>query len=260
MPELPEVEMARRLLEAGALYQKIRAIDVRDSRILNSVSAQDLEGALSGRQLSSAIRHGKRLFLQIDSGLWLALHLGMTGWPVFLEKGDAEPRHTRLRIDFEGGTALAFDDLRIFGEVGLTEGPQDFLARRGIGPDALQMERETFLAAMSGRKGKIKPALLDQGLIAGLGNLYADEALFQSGICPQARSLKQERLEALYSAIQEVLMTSLASNADFEKLPDSYLLPHRRPGGTCPWDSTALGRIKIAGRTSYYCPLHQKKY
>ena len=259
MPELPEVEMARRLLHDRALHQRIRAAAVRDERILNAVSAQDLEGACIGRQFSSALRHGKRLFLEIDHSLWLTLHLGLTGWPVFLEKGSAEPRHTRLRIDFEGGAALAFDDPRIFGEVGLTASPQEFLARRGIGPDALQMEREAFLAAMSGRKGKIKPALLDQGLIAGLGNLYADEALFQSGICPQARSLKRERLEALYSATQEVLRTSLASNADFEKLPNSYLLPHRRPGGACPWDGTALQRIKIAGRTSYYCPQHQKK-
>jgi formamidopyrimidine-DNA glycosylase len=259
MPELPEVEMARRLLQVGALHKRIRAIAVRDSRILNSVSAQDLEGALSGRRLSSAIRHGKRLFLQIDSGLWLALHLGLTGWPVFLEKGDAEPRHTRLRIDFEGGTALAFDDLRIFGEVGLTESPQEFLTRRGIGQDALQMDREHFLAAMSGRKGKIKPALLDQGLIAGLGNLYADEALFQCGICPQARRLDRERLISLFSAIQEVLRTSLACNADFEKLPASYLLPVRHSGGNCPWDGAALQRRKIAGRTSYYCPQHQKE-
>ena len=251
--------MARRLLEAGALHQKIRAIDVRDPRILNSVSAQDLKSALANRQLSSAIRHGKRLFLQIDSGLWLALHLGLTGWPVFLVESDAEPRHTRLRIDFEGGAALAFDDLRIFGEVGLTESPQAFLYQRRIGPDALQMDREAFLAAMSGRKGKIKPALLDQGLIAGLGNLYADEALFQSGICPQARCLKRERLEGLFCAIQEVLRTSLACNADFEKLPDSYLLPHRHPDGTCPRDGAALKKIKIAGRTSYYCPVHQKE-
>ena len=251
--------MARRLLEAGALHKRIRAIDVRDARILNSVSAQDLEGVLAGRQLSSAIRHGKRLFLQIDSGLWLALHLGLTGWPVFLVESGAEPRHTRLRIDFEGGAALAFDDLRIFGEVGLTESPQAFLSQRGIGPDALQMEREAFLAAMSGRKGKIKPALLDQGRIAGLGKLYADEALFQSGICPQARCLKRERLEGLFCAIQKVLRTSLACNADFEKLPESYLLPHRRPGGACPWDGALLERIKIAGRTSYYCPLHQKE-
>mgnify|MGYP002682350793 FL=1 len=251
--------MARRLLEAGALHKRIRAIDVRDSRILNSVSAQDLEGALAGRQLSSAIRHGKRLFLQIDSGLWLALHLGLTGWPVFLVEGGAEPRHTRLRIDFEGGAALAFDDLRIFGEVGLTESPQAFLSQRGIGPDALLMDRESFLAAMSGRKGKIKPALLDQGLIAGLGNLYADEALFQSGICPQARILERERLEGLFCAIQKVLRTSLDCNADFDKLPHTFLLPHRHPGGACPWDGAALERIKIAGRTSYYCPVHQNK-
>ena len=251
--------MARRLLEAGALHKRIRAIDVRDARILNSVSAQELECVLTGRQLSSAIRHGKRLFLQIDSGQWLALHLGLTGWPFFLVESGAEPRHTRLRIDFEGGAALAFDDLRIFGEVGLTESPQEFLARRVIGPDALQMDREAFLAAMSGRKGKIKPALLDQGLIAGLGNLYADEALFQSSICPQARCLKQERLEGLFCAIQKVLKTSLAVNTNFEKLPASYLLPHRRPGGACPWDGALLERIKIAGRSSYYCPVHQKE-
>lgn len=259
MPELPEVEMARRLLQNRALHQKIKAATVRDGRILHAVSANDLEKALAGRQFSSALRHGKRLFLQIDPSQWLTLHLGLTGWPIILEKGGIEPRHTRLRIDFEGGAALALDDPRIFGQVGLTASPQAFLTERGIGPDALQMDREFFLAAMSGRRGKIKPALLDQGLIAGLGNLYADEALFQSGICPQARCLKQERLESLFCAIQEVLRTSLACNTDFEKLPRSYLLPHRRPGGACPWDGAALEKIKIAGRTSHYCPLHQKE-
>ena len=251
--------MARRLLEAGALHQKIRAIDVKDARILNSLSPQELERALTGRRLSTAVRHGKRLFLQIQSGKWLTLHLGLTGWPVVLEKGSPEPRYTRLRIDFEGGAALALEDLRIFGEVGLTESPQAFLSQRGVGTDALQMDKGSFLTAMSGRKGRIKPSLLDQGLIAGLGNLYADEALFQSGICPQARCLKRNRLEVLFCAIQEVLRTSLACNADFERLPDSYLLPHRRPGGACPWDGALLEKIKIAGRTCYYCPLHQKE-
>lgn len=259
MPELPEVEMARRLLHDRALHQRIRAAAVRDERILNAVSAQDLEGACIGRQFSSALRHGKRLFLEIDHSLWLTLHLGLTGWPVFLEKGSAEPRHTRLRIDFEGGAALAFDDPRIFGEVGLAASPQSFLKERGIGPDALQMERDDFLQAMSRRRGMIKPVLLDQSLLAGLGNLYADEALFQSGICPLARCLDRQRLDALFSAIQVVLKASLACHADFEKLPPSFLLPHRRPGGTCPRDGAALQHRKIAGRTSYYCPRHQKE-
>ena len=259
MPELPEVEMARRLLHDRALHRRIRAAAVRDERILNAVSAHDLEGACIGRQFSSALRHGKRLFLEIDHSLWLTLHLGLTGWPVFLEKGSAEPRHTRLRIDFEGGAALAFDDPRIFGEVGLAASPQSFLKERGIGPDALQMERDDFLQAMSRRRGMIKPVLLDQSLLAGLGNLYADEALFQSGICPQARCLDRQRLDALFSAIQEVLKASLACHADFEKLPPSFLLPHRRPGGICPWDGAALQHRKIAGRTSYYCPRHQKE-
>ena len=87
MPELPEVEMARRLLQKRALHQKIRAATVRDGRILHAVSANDLEKALAGRQFSSALRHGKRLFLQIDPSQWLTLHLGLTGWPIILERG-----------------------------------------------------------------------------------------------------------------------------------------------------------------------------
>lgn len=259
MPELPEVEMARRLLEATALHQKIRAATVRDVRILNAVSADDLKRALAGKQFSCALRHGKRLFLRAAPSLWLTLHLGLTGWLIYLQQGSQEPRHTRLRIDFESGSALAVDDPRIFGEVGLTESPQAFLRKRDIGPDALQMDREFFIAVMGGRKGRIKPALLDQSLLAGLGNLYADEALFQSSICPRARSLDHEKLEALFAAIQEVLRTSLACNADIEKLPDSYLLPHRFPGEACPRDGAALRQEKISGRTSYYCPLHQKE-
>lgn len=249
--------MVRRYLEATARHQTIRTAEVKDERILAKVSAKDLEDALVGKQFHCALRHGKRLFLKLHNSLWLALHLGLTGSMIYLEHGAKEPSHTRLRISFENGNSLAFDDPRIFGEVGLTKSPEAFLVERKIGPDALQLDREGFLKIMSGRKGLIKPALLNQSLIAGLGNLYADEALFQAGICPKTRGLNSVQLAVLFSSIQEVLRTALSTHADLEKLPDSYLLPHRHPGGTCPRDGALLCREKIGGRTSYFCPEHQ---
>jgi formamidopyrimidine-DNA glycosylase len=258
MPELPEVEMARRHLHATALHQTIKAVEVNDERILARVSAKDLEKSLTGKQFHSASRHGKRLFLKLHDSLWLTLHLGLTGRLIYLESGAEEPRHTRLLISFDNGCRLAFDDPRIFGEVGLTKSPQAFLEERKIGPDALLLGRESFIAIMSGRKGLIKPALLNQSLLAGLGNLYADEALFQAGICPKTRGLKNVQVIALFSSIQNVLKTALSTDTDLEKLPDSYLLPHRHPGGKCPRDGALLRHEKIGGRTSYFCPEHQK--
>jgi len=258
MPELPEVEMARRYLRATSLLQTIQAAKVRDERILAGVSVREFEESLADKQFHCAMRHGKRLFLKRDDSLWLTLHLGLTGRLICLESGAEEPRHTRLRIVFENGRNLAFDDLRIFGEAGLTKSPATFLMERKIGPDALLLGREDFLKIMTGRQGLIKPALLNQSLVAGLGNLYADEALFQAGISPKTRGLTTGQLMDLFSCIQSVLKEALATHADLEALPDSYLLPHRHPGGICPRDGALLSHEKIAGRTSYFCPEHQK--
>lgn len=258
MPELPEVEMARRYLQATSLHQKILSATVTDERILAGVSAARLEQALTGRQFECALRHGKRLFLKLRDDLWLTLHLGLTGSLICLKGGAEEPSHTRLRVIFENGSRLAFDDLRIFGEAGLTSSPRSFLEERKIGPDALQQDLHGFLESMLGRRGLIKPALLNQRIVAGLGNLYADEALFQAGICPKARALSALQLTAIFASIRKTLRASLAVDADLEKLPESYLLPHRHRGGRCPLDGALLSHEKIGGRTSYYCPAHQK--
>lgn len=258
MPELPEVEMVRRYLEATSLHQTIKDAKVLDRRILSGSSAEHLEQILTGQQFHSVYRHGKRLFLKLNEDSYLAVHLGLTGDLVYLQTQEEEPRHTRLLIAFVNGHRLAFDDPRIFGEVGLTGSPQSFLEERRIGPDALQIGKEGFLEIMRGRKGIIKSALLNQSLVAGLGNLYADEALFQAGICPKSRSLNEARLSDLYSSIQLTLSTAIKAHADLSKLPDSFLLPNRHPGGRCPRDGEALRHEMIGGRTSYYCPKHQK--
>ncbi len=258
MPELPEVEMARRYLEATSLCQTIKIVRVLENRILSGISAGFLEQSLIGLQFHSAYRHGKRLFLSLKEDLWLTIHLGLTGRLVYLEPDEAKPGHTRLLITFENDHCLAFDDTRIFGEVGIVGSPQRFLRERKIGPDALEIDLKDFLKIMQDRKGIIKSALLNQSLVAGLGNLYADEALFQAGICPKSRGLGEARLKALFSAIQETLRESLSAQANLNKLPDSYLLPHRYPGENCPRDGVPLLHEKIGGRTSFYCPKHQK--
>jgi formamidopyrimidine-DNA glycosylase len=258
MPELPEVEMARIYLQATIRLQPIRAVAVLDERILYGVSAEALELSLAGEQFISIQRHGKRLFLQLQEDLWLTLHLGLTGRLVYLQAREDEPRHTRLLVSFQNDCSLAFDDPRIFGEVGLTKSPSILLAERKIGPDALQLNLDGFQEIMRGRRGVIKAMLLNQSLIAGLGNLYADEALFQAGICPRSRGLGETELIALFSSIQEVLKTALSTGANLDNLPDSYLLPHRHAAGTCPRDGSLLRHEKIGGRTSYYCPKHQK--
>jgi formamidopyrimidine-DNA glycosylase len=258
MPELPEVEMARRYLEATSLSQAIVAAKVKDPRILSGVSPKQIEQALAGRKFNSVIRHGKRLFLNLGKDLWLTLHLGLTGGLLYFQNEEDEPGHTRLIIRFENGHFLAYDDSRMFGEVGFASSSQRFLKEHKIGPDALEVDREGFMEIMRGKKRIIKAALLDQSLISGLGNLYADEALFQSGICPKARHLDDSQLDSLFTSIQNVLITALNAHAILDRLPESFLLPHRWPGGICPWDEAALRHEKIGGRTSYYCPTHQR--
>jgi formamidopyrimidine-DNA glycosylase len=258
MPELPEVEMARRYLEKTSLRQAIKSAQIRDARILGEVDAARLEDALAGRELKATYRHGKRLFLGLDKDLWLALHLGMSGDFAYFGQLGEEPRHTRLLISFENGYHLAFIDPRLFGEVSLTEDPESFLKEKRIGADALQVDLSGFREIIGSRRGIIKGALLNQHLLAGLGNLYSDEALFAAGICPQARDLSLERLERLLYSIQEVLRTAIDCEADLQGLPSSYLIPNRYPGGRCPRDGSLLARARIAGRTTYCCLEHQR--
>lgn len=260
MPELPEVEILRLYLNGKALHQTIKEVEVKDSRILERISIKYLMESLTGRQLRSTSRHGKLLFVQLEDRLWLTIHLGMTGWLHYFRDIKDEPIHDRLLVTFDNGNHLAYSDQRMFGRIGLAEDPYILTREKGLGPDALDLNPTAFLELMQERRGIIKPVLLDQHLIAGLGNLYADEVLFQAGICPKARlnSLAEDRLEKLFKCIQIVLNTAISAQADFSALPDSYLLAHRRPGEMCPWDGSPLMHRKIGGRTTFYCPQHQQ--
>ena len=259
MPELPEVETYRRTLERHALGKTLAGVSVRDQGVLDGVTPRALAAVLRGRTVREVTRHGKIVFADLGPGSTLVLRFGMTGDLVPVDDGEV-PRFARVLFRFAQGGGLAFTDMRKFGSVGLAPSPQAYLADRGVGPDALRARAAVFAAGAQGRRAPIKAVLLDQALLAGVGNLYADEALFQAGVHPMtpAAKLGLVRLRRLHAAVRRVLARAVANEADWGRLPSSWLLPVR-DDGPCPHCGRPLRRLRIAGRTSVFCPARQRR-
>ena len=262
MPELPDVENYRRYLNATALHKRIQNVEVSSTKILRGISSLGLKRALRSRRMERTRRHGKHLLVALDDGMWLTLHFGMTGRLAYFKSLDDDPEHDRLRLDFDNGYHLAFDNQRLFGRVGLVPGADAFIAAEQLGPDAMDshLDRNAFLKLMKGRKGRIKAALMDQTLLAGIGNIYSDEILFQAHLHPQnlVQNLSDKELSALYRTIRKVLKAAIERRAGSEelldRLPATYLLPHRKKGERCPRCGGTIKTLRVAGRTAYYCP------
>ncbi len=216
----------RRDVDASALGRIIASVKVLDTGVLEDVSADGLRRALTGRALTRTDRHGKQLFFRIGRGRWLTVHLGMTGDLILLENGQDPPRFTRVRLDFEDGASLVYEDMRKFGAIGLTPSKSAFLERKRLGPDALEIKREDFMERASLHRRSIKTVLLDQSVLAGVGNLYSDEALFQCGVHPMALAdeLSEDRLGCIHRNLVNIMDRSIKVGTDFDSLPEGYLL------------------------------------
>ena len=262
MPELPDVEGFKRVLARRALRKTIDRVVVSDARILDKLPARALAARLKGAKLVSARRHGKHLMAKIDRGGWLTLHFGLTGALHFVRSADREPPFTRVRLDFAGGGCLAYTNKRMLGRVGLVEDAADFIAEEELGPDALdrRFDFRAFQAAVHGSKRGVKSVLMDQQIIAGVGNIYSDEILFQARINPATRidKLATREQKRLFAQMRKVLKTAVARGAGSEqfvdRLPKGAMLPERKPGGRCPRCRSPLKVFKVAGRTGYCCP------
>jgi formamidopyrimidine-DNA glycosylase len=262
MPELPDVEVFKRLLERGALRKPIERAVVNDKRILGGVAAPTFVGRVQGARLVAARRYGKHLFASIDRGGWLTLHFGMTGAVQLLAKGDQEPPFTRVRFDFANDGSLAYTNKRMIGRVGVVDDAGDFIAEEKLGPDALdpRFDFPAFKAAVLGSKRDVKSVLMDQQIIAGIGNIYSDEILFQACLNPATHTdeLTPDQLKKLFLTMREVLKTAVARGAGSEqfteRVPKGWLLPERKKGGHCPRCGSPLKVRKIGGRTAYCCP------
>lgn len=260
MPELPDVEIYKRYLDATALHKTITAIEVGSAAILRATSGRMLAQALRGRSMERTWRHGKHLLAALDDGRWLTLHFGMTGRLKYFKDLKDDPAYDRLRFDFANGYHLAYESRRLLGEVGLIEDPGAFLAARRLGPDAMALDRARFLERMRGRRGQVKSALMDQHFLAGIGNVYSDEILFRARLHPKTpvQHLDDAQRSDLYRAMREVLQTAIDRGAGrdglADRLPPSYLLPHRERGAACPRCGGEIRTLSCAGRTAYYCP------
>src|SRR6266705_5559177 len=169
MPELPDVETFKRYLDAISLHQRIIGVDVRSAYVLKGISARELARRLQARCFESSCRHGNHLFVRADGDLWLRLHFGMSGSLQYFKHEEQTPKHTRVLFVFANAHCLAFEDQRKFGEIGLIADVNEFLKKRALGPDALDVGLSEFKDILAKHHGAVKSILMNQKLIAGIG-------------------------------------------------------------------------------------------
>src|SRR5438067_9480504 len=223
MPELPDVETFKRYFDSTSLHQRINDVEVGNAYILKDISARELARRLKGRRFESTRRHGKHLFVRADGKLWLRLHFGMTGSLEYFKDDRQAPRHARVLFVFTNNHCLAFDDQRQFGQIGLLKDVDEFLKKRALGSDALEIELTEFRRILRKRRGAVKSILLNQRLVAGIGNIYADEILFRTRMDPatEISHLGDKDFVKLFRATRYVLRKAIAAKADTEQMPQS---------------------------------------
>ena len=260
MPELPEVATYQKYFTHTVLNQKVVSVEVSEPRVV-LMSPETLEQRVVGQAFVGTERIGKQLFIQLSDGSWLTLHFGMTGsLHYFKDRGDA-PRFTKVLFSLSDGFFMAFRCPRILGRVGWTDNLEAFRKKKRLGQDAQRIALADFRSRLSKRKGLIKPLLLNQSLLAGLGNWIVDEMLYQARIHPMkpADQLTSEEVDALYEKMQHILATAIEHEARYEDFPQDFLVTYRwleREGH--PLQAKNIERIVVGGRGTYYCPDEQK--
>ena len=256
MPELPDVEHFCRFLADHALGARIDRVVTTDPGILRNVDAGTLDHALRGHWFEEPHRHGKWL-VAWTTGPAIVIHFGMTGGFRWAAGPDGRHRHDRVIFETDRGE-LRYRNMRKLGGLWLAHGPDEvdrLLA--AVGPDALAVDPRALRAALDRRRGQVKAVLMNQAVLAGVGNLAADEALWQARIHPRRRleELNEAERRALVHAVRRVLRTWVDR---FDRLPGTWLLPVRgRPEADCPRCSTRLERTVVGGRTTFFCPTCQ---
>ena len=272
MPELPEVETIRRDLETRIVGRRITALTIapdtgRPVPVLKGVDEATFREAVVGARIEAVERRGKYLALRLDTGSLIVVHLRMTGSLLHRPPGAEPDRFLRATLSLDGGSQLRFTDIRKFGGLWLVD---DFAeaSSTGLGPEPLSegFSVEVLSQAVEGRKAPVKSIILDQRRIAGIGNIYADEACFTAAIDPRrlGQTLTESEIEALHSAVQKVLLFGVESRgASFRDYKDAsghsgsmqmHVRVFRRTGKPCYICGSLIERTKVGGRSTHYCP------
>ncbi|NLZ92668.1 MAG: bifunctional DNA-formamidopyrimidine glycosylase/DNA-(apurinic or apyrimidinic site) lyase [Firmicutes bacterium] len=274
MPELPEVETIRRGLEQVLPGREIANVDVRYSGSIKKPTAKEFMAKLPGRRILELGRRGKYLQFFLDDNSVLIIHLRMTGKLIFSHKPLAVDKHTHVIFTFTDQTTLHFNDIRKFGTIYWLPVKRqcEIKGLACLGPEPLSEDFCTDYMAeiLAKKKSSIKAVLLNQEFVAGLGNIYADEALFRAKIQPQraAASITHKEAAALYTAICNVLQEAIdyrgTTMSDYRDATGAYgqfqqlLRGYRRSGKPCLVCGTPIERVVVAGRGTHYCPHCQK--
>ncbi|MGK7938507.1 MAG: DNA-formamidopyrimidine glycosylase [Xenococcaceae cyanobacterium] len=282
MPELPEVETVSKGLNQLTLQQRIMGGDVVLKRTLAyPISVAEFWQGIEGVRIERWQRRGKYLLAKLvnsssQDGGWLGVHLRMTGQLLWVKQQESLQKHTRIRLFFPQKQELRFVDTRTFGKFWFVPpgiAPEKIitgLQKLGPEPFSEQFSQSYFQDKLSSSRRQIKTLLLDQGIVAGIGNIYADEALFKSGINPEsiAANLTDDRITKLHSAIIEVLQTAVDKGgttfSDFLNLlgvSGNYgdaAWVYGRKGEPCRICGTSIAKIKLGGRSAHFCPHCQK--
>ena len=264
MPELPEVETIRRLAERTLRGRRIAAVAVADDRLVyDRVAPRAVAAALRGATVTGAHRKGKHFWLELDRRPWPLFHLGMSGW-FHAYLGDERPRFWKLEIETEDGGRLAMTDPRRLGRIRLRREPLAESPLAGLGLDAFdELPSARELGLLLRRRGTpVKAALLDQSLLAGVGNWIADEVLYQAAIDPRrpASTLAPAEVARLRAALASVIRRAVAAGADDARFPRTWLFHHR--WGKKKDARTARGErivhLTVGGRTTAFVPDRQR--
>jgi len=274
MPELPEVEVMRRDLEREVVGKKIKAVEVTGTRsVRRHKNRKEFITILTGRKITGVQRRGKYLVMKLDGNDALVVHLGMSGQLLRAKTArEKAPKHTHVAITFTQGGLLRFVDPRTFGEMFVAPYDEldqqvDELAHLGLDPLETALSWELFGRMLAEKKTRLKPLLMDQKFIAGIGNVYSDEILFEAGLKweRQSDSLSQQEVRRLYRAISETLQdavkyrgSSLADEqyVDLFGKPGGYQEHHQvygREGQACRRCRRPIHRARYSNRSTFYC-------
>ena len=266
MPELPEVETIKNELELYVVGRSISGITLFWEGMLRQPSPSEFYTRINGQEITGLKRRGKYLIFSLSNGDLLIIHLKMSGSLLIGKDSSPPAKYTRAIIHLDNGTNIFFPDPRKFGTMQLVRDKDSVVGKLGPEPLAADFTPKILAKRLSKRKASIKAVLIDQSFIAGMGNMYADEALFSAGIYPlrTASILSQGEVERLYHAIQQVLWSAIANKGASIV---NYLRPDGTPGKAhfqfnvahgrgknCPSCGMLLKRVVVRNRGTYFCP------
>lgn len=255
MPELPEVHNFQRFFDETSLGKTIDHVAVHDDKIIRNMPGTAFADALAGRAIVGSIRRGKYLFAQLDNGHDVLLHFGMTGDLNFYQDAVDRSKHERFAFVYTDGETLGFDDPRKFARILYLEDREAYIKSIKLGPDALELDIADFVKQMEGKKGSLKGFLLNQSVVAGIGNLYADEVCYRTRLHPAlpVNQLTEAEKQAVAQQILDI-MTYATENAPYYKeYPENWFWHvWRKEGKAGPTGIGEVKVMKVAGRTTYY--------